>query len=252
MTEYSFFIKNAGGGKTWLLCGRNLNICPLLHWLQLPCHSQAELFSISSLKVWGDVQKPHHDIGYLLVSVENIMGDRHYGISILWVNSNQVRAASMEEAGERLTGCTSSGTNWPYALANCTRTLAMCHSLRMGTWASYLREGQRRPQPNQGPPTPCCQSPSCLLHRFEWAWWAHYNHPSRPSGQQCKPYCKWIYLLGDGYPFTPSGGTGPKDTAIWWGLHYPVSQSTQISPRIRRQYDYGGQQPPIPSSAGSI
>ena len=64
----------------------------------------------------GDVQKPHHGIVYLLVWVENAMKDRHYGISIVWVNPNQVRVATMEEAVEKLTACTSSGTDWPYAL----------------------------------------------------------------------------------------------------------------------------------------
>ena len=87
-----------------------------LYWLELPCHSQEELFSISSLKVWGNVQKPHHNIAYLLVWVENTMKDRHYGISLVWVNHNQVRAATMEEADQKLTACTSSGTDWPYAL----------------------------------------------------------------------------------------------------------------------------------------
>ena len=95
----------------------NLNICPQLHWLKLLCHTQAELSSISSLKVWGDVQKPHHDIAYLLIWVENTMKDRHFGISIVWVNPNQVRAATMEEAVKKLTACTFSGTDWPYALA---------------------------------------------------------------------------------------------------------------------------------------
>ena len=95
----------------------NLNICPQLHWLQLPCHTQAELSSLNRLKVWGVVQKPHHDITFLLVWVENVIGDSHYGISIVWVNPSQVRAASMEEAVKKLTACTSSGTNWPYALA---------------------------------------------------------------------------------------------------------------------------------------
>ena len=45
------------------------------------------------------------------------MGDRHYGISIIRVNPNQVRAATMEEVVKKLTACPSSGTNWPYALA---------------------------------------------------------------------------------------------------------------------------------------
>ena len=44
------------------------------------------------------------------------MKDRHYGISIVWADPSQVRAASMEEAVKKLTVCTSSGTNWLYAL----------------------------------------------------------------------------------------------------------------------------------------
>ena len=76
-----------------------------------------ELFSISSLQVWGDAQKPHHNIAYLLVWVEDAKRDRHYGISLVWVHPNQVRAATMEEAVEKLTAFTSSGANWLYALA---------------------------------------------------------------------------------------------------------------------------------------
>ena len=94
----------------------NLNICPQFHWLKLPCHTQAELSSLNSLKVWGKGQKPHYDITFLLVQVEDATGDRHYGISIVWANPSQVRAASMEEAVEKLTACTSSWTNWPYTL----------------------------------------------------------------------------------------------------------------------------------------
>ena len=44
------------------------------------------------------------------------MKDRHYGISLEWVNPNQARAATMEEAVKKLTTCTSSGTDWPYTL----------------------------------------------------------------------------------------------------------------------------------------
>ena len=118
MTEYAFFMEKVDRwGKDMASLWGNLNICPQLHQLQHPCHTQAELSSISSFKVWGEVQKPCCDIAYLLVWVENATGDRHYGISIVWVNPNEVRAASMEEAVEKLTACTSSETNWPYALA---------------------------------------------------------------------------------------------------------------------------------------
>ena len=116
MTEYAFFAEKVDRwGKDMASLWGNLNICPHLYWLELPCHSQAELFSISSLKVWGNVQKPCHNIAYLLVWVENTMKDRQYGISLVWVNPNQVRAATMEEAVKKLTACTSSGTDWPYS-----------------------------------------------------------------------------------------------------------------------------------------
>ena len=117
MTEYAFFAEKVDRwGKDMASLWGNLNICPHLYWLQLPCHSQAELFSISSLKVWRNVQKPHHNITYLLVWVENTMKDRHYGISLVWVNPNQVRAATMEGVVKKLTTCTSSGNDWPYTL----------------------------------------------------------------------------------------------------------------------------------------
>ena len=44
------------------------------------------------------------------------MGNRHYGVSIVWVDPSQVRAASMEDVVGKLTACTASGTHWPYAL----------------------------------------------------------------------------------------------------------------------------------------
>ena len=118
MTEYAFFAEKVDRwGKDMASLWGNFNICPQLHWLELPCHSQAELFSISNLKVSGDAQKPHHNIAYLLVWVEDTKRDRHYGISLVWVHSDQVRAATMEEAVKKLTTFTSCGANWPYALA---------------------------------------------------------------------------------------------------------------------------------------
>ena len=114
MTDYAFFAEKVNRwGKDMASLWGNLNICPCLYWLELPCHSQVELFSISSLKVWGNVQKPllQHCLSAGLV--ENTMKDRQYGISLVWVNPNQVRATTMKETIKKLTACTSSGTDWP-------------------------------------------------------------------------------------------------------------------------------------------
>ena len=84
---------------------------------QTPLSYSGRIVIHKQLQGLGEVQKPHHDIAYLLVWVGNTMVDRHYGISIVWVNPDQVRADTMEEVVEKLTACTSSGTDWPYALA---------------------------------------------------------------------------------------------------------------------------------------
>ena len=120
MTKYAFFAEKADAdrwGKDLASLWGNFNICPQLHWLELPCHSQVELSSISSLKVWGDTQKPCCNIAYLLVQVEDVMQGRQYGISLVWVHPSQVRAATIEEAVENWTAYTSSGVNWPYTPA---------------------------------------------------------------------------------------------------------------------------------------
>ena len=74
-----------------------INICPLLQQFQIPSLSQAELASLNSLRAWGERQKFHYDIAFLLVlAEEEATGDRKYGLSIVWVNS--------------------SGPDWPYTL----------------------------------------------------------------------------------------------------------------------------------------
>ena len=150
MTEYVFFMEKADRyGKDMASLWGNLNICPQLHQLKLPCHTPVELSSISSLKVWRHIQKPCHDIAYLLVWVENARKDRCYGISIVWVSPNQVRAATMEEAVEELTACPSNRANWPYALAQLYK--GPCH-------APLSKDGHLGVLPQRGAEeTPCGQ-----------------------------------------------------------------------------------------------
>ena len=54
------------------------------------------------------------------------MQGRWYGISLVWVHPNQVRAATIEEAVENLTTYTSSGVNWPYTLAQLVQGSPSC------------------------------------------------------------------------------------------------------------------------------
>ena len=68
MTEFEFFDnrEDRWGESMRALLG-SLNICPLLHHIDLPYHMAGELLSISHFKIWGDIQKPHDGMAYLLV-----------------------------------------------------------------------------------------------------------------------------------------------------------------------------------------
>ena len=117
MTEFNFFTNRE---ERWsdsmrALCG-SLSICPLLNHVDLPYHMAGELLSISHLKVWGDTQKPHDSMVYLLVRVEDASEAKGYGIALVWISPHQARASTMEEALGILSTCISSGPNWPYVL----------------------------------------------------------------------------------------------------------------------------------------
>ena len=94
-----------------------LNICPLLHQFHIPSFTPVELSSLSSLTAGGERQRICHNIAFLLVlTEEEVTGDRKYGLLTIWENPCQARVHSMEEVVKNLTTWVSSGPNWPYAL----------------------------------------------------------------------------------------------------------------------------------------
>ena len=118
----------------------SLNIWPHLNYLELPCHSPGELLSISSLKILGDIQEPCNDMAYLLVCTGDTLEAQKYGVSLVWINPNQVQASTMEEAVRTLSAYISSGPNWPYALAQ----------LYKGSSHTPLPQGQTFGHPTSG------------------------------------------------------------------------------------------------------
>ena len=117
MSEFEFFMGRVDrwGDSMWSLWG-SLGICPPIDHIGLPCHRAEELHSISHLKVWGDVQKLHHSLAYLLVRVDDTSEAGTYGMAIVWISSLQARVSLMVEALEMLSSLTSKGSNWPYIL----------------------------------------------------------------------------------------------------------------------------------------
>ena len=117
MTEYAFFARKAERwGKDMMSQWGSLNICPCLNYLELLCHSCGELLSISSLKIWGDIQEPSNDIAYLLVCTGDAFEAQNYRVSLVWISPYQVWVSTMEEVIGTLSAYISSRPDWPCAL----------------------------------------------------------------------------------------------------------------------------------------
>ena len=128
-------------GKTFPSIWGHLDICPLLNQFHLASITYSELSSLTSLRAWGDVEKFHSNIAYLLVSTKDgAMSDRVYGLSTIWVNLCQARVSTVEEAVRLLTALVSSGPNWPYTLVWLNRDTCHVSPPREGHM-SVLQEG---------------------------------------------------------------------------------------------------------------
>ena len=81
MSEFEFFKERADrwGDSMKALWG-SLGICPPTDHIGLPHHMAGELYSIGRLKFWGDAQKLHLSMAYLLVRVDDTLEAGNYGI----------------------------------------------------------------------------------------------------------------------------------------------------------------------------
>ena len=93
------------------------DICPILEWFHVASISQSELSSLTSLKALGDPEKLRSNVTFLLIlTKECTVGDRVYGLSMMWVHPYQARVSTVEEAVKQLTPLFSTRPDWPYAL----------------------------------------------------------------------------------------------------------------------------------------
>ena len=102
-----------------------------------------ELHSISHLKVWGDVQKYHHGMAYLLVQVDDTSEARTYGMALVWIIPLQARVSSMVEALEILSSLTFKGSDWPYILIQLYEAPTIHPSWKTNTFVSCPRRRQK-------------------------------------------------------------------------------------------------------------
>ena len=118
MSNYVFFYKDQDCcGEFYQSHWGCHNIYLLLEQLHVICITQGNWSPFTPQKEWGNVDKFHNDITFLLVlPEEGAEEERTYGLTMVWVHPYQVRVSTLEETIKQLDQLTLSGPNWPYAL----------------------------------------------------------------------------------------------------------------------------------------
>ena len=94
------------------------DICPLLKQFHVTQVTHPGLSSLTHLWVWGDFQRFCDMVFLLILPKEGVVGERAYGLSVVWVHPCQVWVPTLDEVVRKLALLASSSSNWPYALVH--------------------------------------------------------------------------------------------------------------------------------------
>ena len=118
MSDYAFFSKDPGHwGKSYQSLWGCHDICLLLEQFHVVHMTQSELASLTHLKAWGDPEKSCSDVAFpLVLPKEDAVGERVYGLAMVWVHPYQARVSMVDNMAKQLAHLASTGPDWPYAL----------------------------------------------------------------------------------------------------------------------------------------
>ena len=76
---------------------------------------ERELSALSHAGAWGDIEKPKHDMAFLLIAPDKtIKGERMFGLVAVWTHLHQACHSSLSEVAQKLTLLTDTGADWAY------------------------------------------------------------------------------------------------------------------------------------------
>ena len=238
------------------------DICPILELFPIIQVTQPELSSLTHLLLWGDIERFHSNVAFLLIlPEEGITGERVYGLALVWVHPNQARVSTIDNMVRKPTLLASARPNWLY------------------TFVQFSRDANHMPLPNEGhlgvmaegtsSNIPCeriCQlEVHQLLHSEAWVVYSKglngcfgsgNNHSARITVPWHDYAWWWAYLPTSGHLAIHNGWTWVQDPVSWWwfNLYFPHTPCYGASPQGREssQPDHGGQWTPITGGPGHL
>ena len=69
----------------------SLDFCPRIRWFVVPTLTHTQLTNLSKAGAWGDVEKPWHDIAFLMIAPStNNGGKQIFGLAAVWAHPHKV------------------------------------------------------------------------------------------------------------------------------------------------------------------
>ena len=91
------------------------DLSPSLSQFQVREMTWLELLDLSHKGAWGDIEKPKHDMAFLLIVPDKtVKGERVFSLVAVWLHPHQAHHSSLGEAVWKLALLIDTGTDWAY------------------------------------------------------------------------------------------------------------------------------------------
>ena len=121
--------------------------------------TQAELSLLTNSGTWGDIEKFHSDLAFILILPEEVIaGEVVFGLAIVWVHPYQACIPTLDEAARELSLLTTSSKSLAYAFV-CLNGDAQHVPLSKEGHLSMMIKGP----PSRSSCGHLCQLKECLL-----------------------------------------------------------------------------------------
>ena len=107
------------------------------------CLTHTQLTNLSQAGAWGDIEKPWHDIAFLMIVLSaNFGGKQIFGLAAVWAHPHQCCLDTLVEVAHTLVLLVDDGPNWPYAficMSSTTHHAPLLDAGHLGTMTDGLQ-----------------------------------------------------------------------------------------------------------------
>ena len=93
-----------------------LDFCPKVTQFQVHIITQGQLATLSQVGAWGDAEKPHQDMAFLLIVPSLAIGCKWvFRLTAMWMHPHQVYLPTLADVVLKLLLLADEGADWSYA-----------------------------------------------------------------------------------------------------------------------------------------